>query len=90
MAKKLKDAFGCEFLAIVSMENLWIAKHTKVLLEFVGNQFRTLTGQGTQVCQSSSMILDCHYPTHEDSKGILLPQLSKINEINLEPVTKVF
>jgi hypothetical protein len=46
-------------------------------------------GQGTQVSQSSDVILYFHDPTHEDTKGISLPQLSKINEINLEPDTKL-
>jgi hypothetical protein len=36
------------------------------------------------------MILDHQYPTHEDTNGIPLPELAKINEINLESVSEVY
>jgi hypothetical protein len=35
------------------------------------------------------MILDHQYPMHEDTKGIPLPELAKVNEINLESVSEV-
>ncbi len=36
------------------------------------------------------MILDHQYPTHEDIKGIPLPELAKIKEIKLESISEVY
>jgi hypothetical protein len=30
----------------------------------------------------------CHHPTHKNTKRIVLPQLAKIYQVNLEPVSK--
>ena len=34
------------------------------------------------------MILGCHHPMHKNTKRIALPQLAKIYQVNLEPVSK--
>jgi hypothetical protein len=70
------------------MENFRITNHTKYLLEFVGNQVRMFPWEGTQVHQSGGMILYGQHPAHKNTKGIALPQRSKVDNIQLEPITK--
>jgi hypothetical protein len=35
------------------------------------------------------MILEGHYPTHKHTKGVMLPQFPKINEVNLKSISKI-
>jgi hypothetical protein len=87
--KKSNDLLRSELLSIVGVEYLGVTNGSEYLLELVGNQTRTLPWQGTQVNESGGMILQCHHPAHENTKGITFPQLLEVNEVNLKAVTKL-
>jgi hypothetical protein len=61
------------------MEDFRITNQTKYLLEFVGDEVRTFSWEGTQVHQSGCVILDGQHPVHKNTKEIAFPQLTKIN-----------
>jgi len=69
------------------MEYLWIANDPKDFLQLVRNEVRMLPGQSTRISESGSVIFDAHDPALKNTKGIPLPELAKVNEINLKPIS---
>ena len=70
------------------MEDFRITNQTKYLLEFVSDEVRMFPWKGTQVHQSGRVILGGQHPAHQNTKGIMFSQLTKVNEIKLESITK--
>jgi hypothetical protein len=72
------------------VENLWVTKGAKDVLQLVHNTFRVLARQCTKVYKTSAVVLDHQHPAYQNTKRITLSELAKINEMKLKSIAKFF